>query len=307
MLLASLASPAVAGWGLREFPTQSAGDRGTDVLAIQLLLRHHGQVAPVNATYDPATVAAVTAFETAIGQTPNGIVERMTWLRLVVPLGPGDSGPAVRALQFELNAKRGARLPLTQAYDAATQAAVRTFQRHAGLPVDGRASKALWLALTWHYELPVFAASSLCDYSVGNGPANWGTASTTRIIELAGAAMVRAGHGRVAVGDVSLEHGGPIPGHISHRTGLDVDLRPMRRANNQCTWGGSYRLTTYDRAATRALVRAIRDLAGGHVKLIYFNDPVLIAEGLTSRYPGHDDHLHVRFCQAGHPDPAYRC
>jgi hypothetical protein len=41
--------------------------------------------------------------------------------------------------------------------------------------------------------------------------------------------------------------------------------------------------------------------------LVYFNDPVLISEGLTRWHVSHDDHLHVRFCEASYPDPAYRC
>ena len=45
----------------------------------------------------------------------------------------------------------------------------------------------------------------------------------------------------------------------------------------------------------------------GHVKVIYFNDPVLIGEGLTTRLAGHDNHLHVRYCEAWHPVSAYRC
>ena len=73
--------------------------------------------------------------------------------------------------------------------------------------------------------------------------------------------------------------------------------------------GGS---SSYDRTATRALIKAIRAAAPGHVKLIYFNDPVLIREGLTTRYTGHDDHLHIRYCEPGYPvariaaDPAPR-
>ena len=43
------------------------------------------------------------------------------------------------------------------------------------------------------------------------------------------------------------------------------------------------------------------------MKLIYFNDPVLIKEGLTHRFTGHDDHLHVRFCETWPLDPRYRC
>ena len=43
------------------------------------------------------------------------------------------------------------------------------------------------------------------------------------------------------------------------------------------------------------------------MKLIYFNDPVLIKEGLTTRFAGHDDHLHVRYCEKTHPLKKYDC
>ena len=69
----------------------------------------------------------------------------------------------------------------------------------------------------------------------------------------------------------------------------------------------NYRWSTYDRAATRDLIKAIRATAPGHVKLIYFNDPVFIREGLVSWYAGHDDHLHVRYCERTHPLAAYDC
>jgi len=34
---------------------------------------------------------------------------------------------------------------------------------------------------------------------------------------------------------------------------------------------------------------------------------VLIREGLTRWYSGHDDHLHVRYCEPYHPVATYRC
>ena len=126
--------------------------------------------------------------------------------------------------------------------------------------------------------------------------------------ESVGRAMVLAGYGRVAVGDVSFEHGGAIPGHQTHRVGLDVDVRPLRKANDQCSVAGTtWRSTAYDRAATRAMIKKFRSYAPGHVKVIYFNDPVLIGEGLTRWYSGHDDHVHVRFCESTHPLAAYDC
>jgi hypothetical protein len=165
---------------------------------------------------------------------------------------------------------------------------------------------ATWRALVWHFELPGFGAS-LCNYSTGNGIVNWGTAAAIGAIQAAGAATVAAGYGRVAVGDISFEFGGDTPDHQTHERGLDVDLRPMRKANDQCSVRTNWRLAAYDRTATLALVRAIRAIAPGHVKLIYFNDPVLIDEGLTTWHSGHDDHLHVRFCEATYPLAMYDC
>ena len=81
----------------------------------------------------------------------------------------------------------------------------------------------------------------------------------------------------------------------------------MRKANDQCSWGTRWNYATYDRTATRALIKAFRALTPRHIKVIYFNDPVLIREGLTTWYTGHDDHLHVRFCEWSYPVAAYRC
>ena len=55
------------------------------------------------------------------------------------------------------------------------------------------------------------------------------------------------------------------------------------------------------------MIRRFRSLGSRHIKVIYFNDPVLIREGLTRWHSGHDDHVHVRFCEAIHPLAAYDC
>jgi hypothetical protein len=34
---------------------------------------------------------------------------------------------------------------------------------------------------------------------------------------------------------------------------------------------------------------------------------VLIREGLTTHEPGHDDHLHIRYCEKFHPNSRYDC
>ena len=306
------------------FPVQSLGDRGTDVATIQQLLQPKpgpppaaGRtvvvrgidplVVPVDGIFDARTDAGVRAFQASRGLPQTGVVDEATWTRLVVPVGPGAVGDAVIAVQRLLQEKRAAAVPLDGTFGSSTAAAVKAFQAHMGLPQTSAVDVATWRALVRHFELPRFSSAGLCDYSVGNGPANWGTAEMTATLEAAGAAMVAAGHGRVAVGDVSLEHGGDIPGHQTHEVGLDADIRPMRKANNQCSYGTRWSLTTYDRAATRDLVKAIRAVTPGHVQFILFNDPVLIQEGLTTYHSGHDDHLHVMICEAWFSDPLYRC
>ncbi len=306
ILALSMAAPSVAATSPR-YPTQSVGNRGTDVRAIQDLLTARGYPVATDGVFGDTTNAAVIAWKTAAGLAATGIVDDAAWARLVSPLARGDEGPAVKAVQRELRAKRHLYVTVDGVFGASTQAAVRTFQRHAGLTITGRMNAGTWRRLIAHFELPTFNKTSLCDYSVGNGPANWGTSAAINQLEAAARIVAAAGYGRVAVGDIGLQHGGAIAGHQTHRHGLDVDLRLMRKANDQCRWGGNFRASTYDRAATRALVKAIRATAPGHVKVIYFNDPVLIKEGLTRRFAGHDDHLHVRYCEKTYPLKMYDC
>lgn len=288
------------------YPNQSLGNRGVNVKVLQHLLRQHGATIGVSGVFDDATVAAVSAFQLANGLPGGGDADRPTWGALVVPLGSGDSGEAVTGLQRLLNEKRLAGLVLTGFFDPPTRSALAAFQRHAGLAATGRVEAGTWRALLAHLELPVWGRT-LCDYSVGNGKANWGTSAAIGQLQAAASKVRSLGHGRVALGDIGFQHGGNIPGHVTHEQGLDVDVRPMRKADDQCTWGVSWRWSTYDRSATRDLIKAIRATAPGHVKLIYFNDPVLIKEGLVRWYAGHDDHLHIRYCETVHAITAYHC
>ncbi|WP_158884834.1 penicillin-insensitive murein endopeptidase [Amycolatopsis anabasis] len=300
-------TPAHA-YGNAFFHTQHSGNRGVEVLAIQHLLAHHGQAVPASGVFDAATAGAVRAFQTAKGLGVDGIAGPLTWAALTPTIRPGDSGEAVRALQIELNAKRRLNLAVTGQYDAATTAAVRAFQTHAGIGADGITGPNTWKNLVWHYDYPDFG-TGMCDQDPdGNGTANWGTAAAIGQLEQAARTFAASGNGKIPVGDIALEHGGDIPGHASHEVGLDADLWPIRTDSAQCSGGRiTWRSPAYDRAATRELVRAIRAAAPGHVKLIFFNDPTLISEGLTTSYANHDNHLHVRYCEAVHPSSLYTC
>ena len=290
------------------YPIQSVGNRGSDIRALQYLLRAAGRDLSVTGQFGSSTRAAVVAHQQARGLPATGVVNDPTWRSLTRNLSIGSSGGAGRALQRLLNDKRKAGLTVSGTYGTGTRDAVAAFQRHMTSTSSGSMDAFTWRRLLWHFEPPVWGSTSgLCDYSVGNGPANWGTGAAIGQLRTAAKRIYDAGRGRVAVGDIGLEHGGDIPGHNTHEQGLDVDVRPMRDARNQCTNGTDYRFASYNRTATRALIREIRAAAPGHVKVIYFNDPVLIGEGLTTRFAGHDNHLHVRYCEAWHPVIAYRC
>jgi hypothetical protein len=98
-------------------------------------------------------------------------------------------------------------------------------------------------------------------------------------------------------GDISLRYGGHFPPHVSHREGIDVDIRPIGYKPGRSIYGG----TNYNRAKTRELIKLIINngvlpvgMANNKIQ-IGFQDPVLVGEGLTLDWSGHKDHFHVRF------------
>ncbi|MFE1328478.1 penicillin-insensitive murein endopeptidase [Streptomyces sp. NPDC058735] len=279
------------------YPLTSDGNRGTDVIALQHLLAAHGRPVPVDGVFGTGTRSAVAGFQQAQGLAADGVVGPATWSALVLTVRQGDNGPAVKAVQALLDAKRSAGLPVDGAFGPATSAAVRTFQSHAGLGVDGVVGPATWKNLLWHYENIDFGPGTMCAQSPdGNADAHWASAGVVGQLEAAAAAFAGTGNGGLPVGDASFEHGGDIPGHASHEVGLDIDVWPPRTDSAQCGAGRiTWQSSTYDRAATRRLVQEIRAKAPGHVELVYFNDPQLISEGLTTSYPNHDNHLHIRY------------
>ena len=289
------------------FPTQSLNNRGVDVLAIQYLLEQQGFPGPTDGVFGTATVTAAKAFQAAKGLSADGIVGPQTWGKLVVQIASGATGPAVRAVQVELNKKRSAGLTVNGTFDAATRSAVVAFQTHAGIGADGIVGAITWKNLAWHYAYPDL--TNFCDQDPdGNGKANWATGAAIGQVEEAAAQFAALGRGKLPLGDAGFEHGGTIPGHDSHDVGLDIDVWPVRTDSAQCTAGRiTWQSATYDRAATRQLAQIIRAAAPGHVKFILFNDPQLIAEGLTTQYANHDNHLHIRYCERVHPSSLYTC
>lgn len=119
----------------------------------------------------------------------------------------------------------------------------------------------------------------------------WGTSSCIQTV-LAAARDFGAVTGiRCGIGDISLEDGAPMPPHVSHRDGTDVDVRPIRRDGTDNPV--RYQDDVYDGIRTDQLVTAF--LAQANVSNILFNDPVIIARHAprVKPYADHDNHLHV--------------
>jgi conjugal transfer mating pair stabilization protein TraG len=117
-----------------------------------------------------------------------------------------------------------------------------------------------------------------------------GTGSFVGELQNMGSAWAATGNAPISYGDMSRPGGGPMAGHEGHQNGREVDVRPFRLdgRNAPTTWNSAQ----YDRNTTREYVQMVRERHPGATVL--FNDPVLIREGLTQRYDGHDNHLHVR-------------
>lgn len=134
-------SASAATW-----PTVSRGNTGANVFAVQHLLTARGRATAADGNFGPATEASVTAFQTANGLTPDGIVGSQTWPRLIVTVRQGSTGEAVKAAQRLLN-KYGSGLGVDGDFGPATNSATRSFQRSHGLDEDGIIGPDTWSSL----------------------------------------------------------------------------------------------------------------------------------------------------------------
>ena len=243
----------------------------------------------------------------------------------------GSRGWWVWRLQTWLNQNHGQNLAADGVFGAKTEAAVRhvqTYWRNQGktacwraIGVDGIVGQQGWQIVrntkstnpappvdpgpsTNTYRQPQLgAATGLCAY--GYRHKRYGKDSAMDRLENVGKSYKNRGEGYISVGNISLNGGGYMAPHSSHQVGLDIDLRPMRSDNGQCSSAMQWNWNGYDRDATRQLIKDLR--ATGRIKTILFNDPTLIKEGLSTYWKGHDNHLHVRFCEPGHSNSRYRC
>ena len=152
------------------------GSSGQNVRLVQFWLKIARTVysslnnVTVDGIFGSSTAAAVRRFQTYFGLTSDGVVGRTTWNklyevyndianRLLSPsLRPGEypgvlrngsTGTAVRELQFYLYLMSAYQSSIPSVsidgrFGAATEAAVRAYQRFAGLTVDGIVGRKTW-------------------------------------------------------------------------------------------------------------------------------------------------------------------
>jgi peptidoglycan hydrolase-like protein with peptidoglycan-binding domain len=144
---------------LEPWPVLSQGSNNTwplvTVRSLQYLLNAHGAKLTVDGLFGPKAKAAVITFQRSHGLAATGMVNAGTWRSLIVTVRQGSVGPAVRAVQDQINFrnnKDGRTLIVDGIFGPKTAAAVKAFQRAMsvevpGLAVDGIVGPRTWQAL----------------------------------------------------------------------------------------------------------------------------------------------------------------
>lgn len=173
-------SPSYPGTPLR------SGSRGVGVVQLQVMLNRISEdypsiprIDPVDGIFGTQTERAVQRFQTIFSLAPDGIAGKSTWYtavriyvgvnrlselesqgqtfysfnwQLVNNLNSGSTGGQVRQLQYMLATLSEyinaiPNVAVDGIFGSRTEAAVRAFQRFAGLSVDGVVGPATWYAL----------------------------------------------------------------------------------------------------------------------------------------------------------------
>jgi len=91
---------------------------------------------------------------------------------------------------------------------------------------------------------------------------------------------------RIGIGNISLAGGIKYKDHDGHKTGRDVDIRPIRKDGKEAPVN---RLDSqYDRDATAKLIELFFE--SNIIQVIFFNDLTIPRVRPLQR---HDDHFHV--------------
>lgn len=210
----------------------------------------------------------------------------------------GDRGSLVAIIQEKIGVKADG------IFGSGTESALRFYQAEKGLRADGIAGTGTFLAMgiphfskyikngtdkNVSWELPV-SGKGFRTYNRESRGDQFGTKEVIeKCIEIAEKWNCMHPEVDIQFGDISYLYGGRTPDHSTHRTGKDVDIRPIRK-------DGKYLPVEYTHAEySRDLSREFLLLVKPYVRGVYFNDPVLIKEGLCSYSRNHNNHFHLMF------------
>ena len=136
---------------------QGSANAAVAVRSLQYLLDAHGAGLTVDGIFGPRTNSAVRNYQAASHRlVVDGIVGPQTWSSLLVTVRRGSVGPAVKAVQDQLNARAiaaggAAYLAVDGIFGARTESAVyyiqNRFADYWGIAVDGIVGPQTWRPL----------------------------------------------------------------------------------------------------------------------------------------------------------------
>lgn len=201
----------------------------------------------------------------------------------------------VRIVQILLN-KAGAGIKEDGRCGRATISAIEEYQRNWTKHPDGRidpGGRTLRSLVEGRYKinrggyilLPQAAPKGYYSYS--SMDRQYGTPATvTALVRICEAFTKKYSDLRIGIGDMSLANGAEMKPHKSHRTGLNADLRPLRKDGRKLPVAVAD--AEYSRERTSFLVEVIR--ADVNCRSILFNDSAIAG---VAHWEDHDNHLHV--------------
>lgn len=172
------------------------------------------------------------------------------------------------------------------------KAAIRSFQSEFMSKPDGRIdpgggtlNRLAKIAKLDFMLLP--QESGYGYYSYSQFARQYGTKTTIKMLEDVCQEFVNyCPNLEVGIGDISFRTGDYMAPHQTHKSGRNIDIRPLRKDGDRR--GVTINDTEYSRDDTWILVELL--WRSGNVKRILFNDHTI--PGVT-HCTGHDNHLHV--------------
>ncbi len=146
-------------------------------------------------------------------------------------------------------------------------------------------------------------------YTYTRAETKYGTERTIWRLETAGKILAEKNI-TMGVGNISIQGGGTLKPHVSHKNGVDADLRFISPSGMAARCNISGDRSCFDREKTYEMVKALIDVDPTNVRLIFINDNQLRADinayykkatgrdiNISRPCPGHDDHIHISWNQ----------